>query len=445
MRHLVAFLFLWMLCLAMPAHAADDQAKEKGPKPPKPHEYSYVYDVLDNSIVRPTTRVLDPAILLRRVTGTPREAENVDDQDQVRLPSTWWQPRLGFKPVSVERMMRGPGEGKGPAPGRWKITKAKTQGVTPGFQIKDSQGGRFFIKFDPPGHPDMATAADAIGSYLFWAAGYNVPENTVTHFWPESLDIDPKATYKDPLGNEQPFTPAYLEQLLGKVSKERDGRYRALASRFLPGPPIGPFKYNGRRKDDPEDRIPHEHRRELRGLWTMMAWVNHADCRGPNSLDIWATQDGRSFVRHYLLDFGSILGSSAVGMRAYQTGTEYYLDAQVMMNSLLTLGLKPFAWETTQDPKIPAVGFVESKTFDPVHWKPDFQNPAFDERTVRDIRWGARIVAAFTDDHIRAAIAAGHYTDPRASEYLTHVLIERRDKIVHAWLDPGSQGTMPPP
>jgi hypothetical protein len=30
--------------------------------------------------------------------------------------------------------------------------------------------------------------------------------------------------------------------------------------------------------------IPHELRRELRGMWTVAAWVNHADARAPNTL-----------------------------------------------------------------------------------------------------------------------------------------------------------------
>jgi hypothetical protein len=83
---------------------------------------------------------------------------------------------------------------------------------------------------------------------------------------------------------------------------------------------------------------------------------------------------------------------------------------------------------------MPSVGFVESRMFDPAGWRPDYPNPAFDERTERDIRWGARIVAGFTDDHIRAAVAAAHYADPRAAEYISRVLIERRDKLVHRWL-----------
>jgi hypothetical protein len=74
-----------------------------------------------------------------------------------------------------------------------------------------------------------------------------------------------------------------------------------------------------------------------------------------------------------------------------------------------------------------------------VAWRPEYPNPAFDERTERDILWGARIVAAFTDEHIHAAVAQGHYSDPRASAYLAWVLIERRDKIIRRWL--GSSAT----
>src|SRR5206468_6138057 len=124
---------------------------------PRVRQPSKYYDLFDNSVFRPATRFADPAHLVRRLAGHPREAENVDGSDQVRLPSTWWQPRLGFRPVTVEQMLKGPGGHGGPAPGRWKVVKAKTQGVSPGFQIKDSEGTRFAIKFDPPGFPEMAT------------------------------------------------------------------------------------------------------------------------------------------------------------------------------------------------------------------------------------------------------------------------------------------------
>jgi hypothetical protein len=435
-----AILLLALASAATAWCAEPPPASESKPEPPKEIEYSYIWDLVDNSVNRPIARVLDPARLVRHLTGNPMQALNVDEKDQVRLPSTWWQPRLGYRTVTVDQMMKGPGPGKGPAPGRWTITKAKSQGVTPGFQIKDSEGGKFLVKFDPPDHPEIASAVDVIGTYLFWAAGYNVPENTIAVFRPESLAIDPEATYTDAMGQKKKFDQEHLNKMLEHVAKRRDGSVRCLASRFLKGKPLGPFHYNGRRHDDPEDLVPHERRRELRGLWTVAAWANHADIRGPNSLDMWVEEDGRSFVRHYLIDFGSILGSSAVGARSPVTGTEYYIDFNVIVPTFLTLGLFPFAWESSIDPQIKSVGLVEASTFDPVHWRPDYPNPAFDDRTTRDIVWGARIVGGFTDDHIRAAVKAAQYTDPRATEYLTQVLIQRRDKIVRAWLTPRGDG-----
>ncbi|NOT34084.1 MAG: hypothetical protein HOP12_07935, partial [Candidatus Eisenbacteria bacterium] len=327
------------------------------------------------------------------------------------------------------------GPGTGPAAGPWTVTRAKTQGVTPGFFIQDAKGDRFIIKFDPPAYQEMATSADAIACVLYWACGYNVPDNTVAFFRPEDLRIGEGANYVDERGHKRPMSQEFLDGLLAKLPRRSDGTIRAAASRLLAGKTLGPFEYRGRRKDDPEDLIPHELRRELRGLWTIAAWTNHADVRGPNSLDVWLTEGGRTFVRHHLIDFGSCLGSGALAARSYVTGSQYYVDFGVIAGSVATLGLKRFAWEPVVDPGYPSIGFIEADTFDPVGWRPDYPNPAFDERTARDARWGARILSGISDAHIRAAVARGQLTDPRAAEYLAQTLIRRRDKLVARWLD----------
>lgn len=404
---------------------------------PAATEIAYYYDYLQHMIARPLTRQLDLGRWVRRAGGRPREAVNVDAADQVRLPSTWWTPRLGFRTVSVEQMLRGPGPGAGPAAGPLTVTRVKTQGVTPGFFVKDAAGASFLFKFDPPGLLEMATGADAVATYLYWAAGYNVPENTIVTFGAEDLDVSADATVVDEFGRKRPMSRADLLRILERVPLTADGRYRGLASRLLAGRPLGPFRYEGRRSDDPEDLVPHQHRRELRGLYVLAAWTNHADVRAPNSLDMWVTEGGRSFVRHYLIDFGSCLGSGAIAKRAYPTGTEYFFDYGVQSRQVATLGLRPFAWENAVDPEMPGIGYIESANFDPRAWRPYYPNPAFDERTGRDLRWGAGIVAAFTDEHIRAAVAQGRYSDPRAAEYLARVLIERRDKLVAQWRSTG--------
>ena len=70
-----------------------------------------------------------------------------------------------------------------------------------------------------------------------------------------------------------------------QAARNDDGTYRVIASRALPGTPVGPFRYFGARPDDPNDIYPHEHHRELRGLRVFAAWLNHDDSRSINSLD----------------------------------------------------------------------------------------------------------------------------------------------------------------
>jgi len=400
---------------------------------PKPRDISYYGDGFKQSI-RPLTRGFDPALGIRKASGSRREAANVDANDQVRLPSTWWTPRVGHRRVTPEAILAGSG-GDDPPPHPWTIVRAKSQGVSPGFQILDANGTRWAIKFDPPSYPELTTAADVITSKLYWAAGYNVPANVIVTFRQEDLVIRPGLTYKDPLAGNRPVDDPFIDRLLAKVARRPDGSWRAVASRFITGKPLGEIDYEGRRKDDREDLIPHPLRRELRGLWTVNAWLHHDDCSSRNTLDVWVTEGGRSFVRHYFLDFSGTLGAASVTAHSYRSGHEYLIDYGVALKNLATLGLMRPRWEHARNPRIPSVGFLDVDTFDPEGWRPFLPNAAFDARTERDIRWGAHIVAAFDEPLIRAAVRQGRLSDPAAEDYLVRTLLARRDKIVRRWLD----------
>jgi hypothetical protein len=403
-----------------------------GAEPPHPKAINYTMDEFHQT-TRPVVRALDPVNAVRAVIRKRRPAANVDGNDQVRLPSTWWTPRVGFRPVTPEDMLAGTGGDDAPAAGKWTIVKTKDEGVTPGFQMTDAKGVKWAVKLDPIAEPEMASAADVIGSKLMWAAGYNVPTNVAVTFARQDLVIKKGLTYRDPLRGTLPFDEARLDTLLGHGARLPDGRWRVLASRFLEGKPIGEFSFDGRRKDDPEDLIPHDLRRELRGLWVIAAWINHDDCSARNTLDMWVTEHHRSFVRHHLIDFSGTLGSASVDRHPYRSGYEYGLDFGAIGRSLVTLGLFRPKWDHAVDPKLSGVGFFDSATFDPGSWRPLIPNPAFDARTDDDIRWGVRIIAGFDEGLIRAAVHAGRLSDPRSEDYLVRILLERRDMILHRW------------
>lgn len=224
-----------------------------------------------------------------------------------------------------------------------------------------------------------------------------------------------------------------LDKLLARVNRTRDGRFRAMASLFIEGEILGPWIYHGTRSDDPNDIYPHEHRRDLRGLYVFASWLNHYDATSLNTLETVVEEDGRRFIRHYLIDFGSILGSSGVGPRDPRNGFVYQHDLGFALMQLFTLGLHVPAWQRVRYPDLPEVGRFESEAFDPASWKPIYPNPAFENRLPDDCFWAAKQVMAFTDEEIRHLVLTGEYEDERTVEWLTQTLIARRNKIGRTW------------
>jgi hypothetical protein len=229
--------------------------------------------------------------------------------------------------------------------------------------------------------------------------------------------------------------PRDLEAILKKAARSEDGSYRALASKALPGKPLGKFRYYGTRPDDPNDIFPHEHRRELRGLRVFAAWLNHDDSRSINTYDSLVQEGGRSIVRHHLLDFGSTLGSGSVTAQSTRAGNEFLWERRPTLITMLTFGLYVRPWIKVDYPDIPSVGRLEADYFNPSEWKPEYPNPAFKNARPEDLFWAARIVAAIPDEAIAAIVRTAQYSDPKATEYLSHVITARRAKVFHEWLN----------
>ena len=85
----------------------------------------------------------------------------------------------------------------------------KSEGITPGLTVRDAKGQLYFIKFDPPSNPEMASGAEVISTKFFHAFGYHVAENYLATFRPEDLQVAPDATMKDEDGRSRRLTSAW--------------------------------------------------------------------------------------------------------------------------------------------------------------------------------------------------------------------------------------------
>jgi hypothetical protein len=369
------------------------------------------YDFIQHSFGKPGDRSKSPAANVNTLGEVPN--------------SSWFQNRHGSSRMSLAALSRGPNTVDGPSSDQpWTVIEAKTEGITPGFRIRDARGDVYIIKFDPPENPELSTAAEVISTKFFYAMGYNVPENYLAFFTRDQLRA----------GEKSKLTETDLDNLLKRVHRRSDGTYRAVASKFLKGTPVGPFQYFGTRRDDPNDIFPHENRRELRGLRVFAAWLNHDDSRAINTLDMLVSEGGRRFVKHHLIDFGSTLGSASTGIQKPRAGYEYMWEPKAVLGRIVTLGLWDRSWIHAKYPKYPSIGNFESTYFEPEEWKPEYPNPAFLNMTKQDAYWATKIVMRFTEEEIRSIVKTGRLSDPEAEEYLVRTLLIRQEKIGRAWL-----------
>lgn len=412
--------------LTYPRSIPPDTLHVPQPEPVRIHPYA---EYFDKQIMTQVSEALNFPRQYRNVTDNRKEAKNIDDMGEVPN-SSWFTNRIGSRSISLKDLVRGSNKGIGPdTSGIWTIIRAKAEGVTPGFTIRDGKGDSYVIKFDPIGYPEMASGSEVISTKLFYAMGYNTPENYLVFFSPEKLRLGQEVKFTDKKGKKRFMNQQDLQELLASIQTMPSGQIRALASKYLNGVPIGPFKYRGVRKDDLNDVIPHHHRRELRGLRIFAAWLNHFDTKDGNTLDMYITEGGRSFVKHYLIDFGATLGSASKSPNFRWRGFQHDIDPGVIVSNIFSLGLYVRPWEKKEGVIYPSVGIYYPDLFDPMKYKPQVPNPAFENMTLLDGYWAAKIVMSFTDEHLQAVIKEARYSDPQAEVYLLETVKVRRDKI----------------
>ena len=349
--------------------------------------------------------------------------------------SSWFTNRMGRKVLTVEELVQGANSGTGPDTANpITIITAKKQGIVRGFTMQDSRGDIYFLKFDPPGYPQLSTSAEVITTKFFHAFGYNVPENYITFIRRDQLVIGPDARVPISKTQTRKMTEKDIDEVWKKVPVTSDGRIQAVASFLIPGEIVGQFRYYGTRPDDLNDIFPHQNRRELRGLRVFSAWLNHDEAHATNTIDSYLAEEGTNHIKHYLIDFGSTLGSGTTKPNERRGGNEYYVEWGPILKSAYTLGLWDRPWRRIHYANYPSIGRIESDYFQPQNWKTHYPNPAFLKMENEDALWATKIVMRFNDEMVRALVQTGELIDKEAEGYLVQTLIRRRDKIVHYYL-----------
>ena len=161
------------------------------------------------------------------------------------------------------------------------------------------------------------------------------------------------------------------------------------------------------------------------------SWLNDTDRRDANTMSVFTD---RGYIKHFVQDFGNTLGANGAGIHQPIYGQAYLIDPRYMALSTVTLGGYVPVWERVEATvPYPAVGYFRADVFRPGRWVSAHPLPAFENMTLRDAFWGAKIVSSFSDEDIRAIVETGQISNPQAEEYLVKVLASRRDKLARYW------------
>ncbi len=313
------------------------------------------------------------------------ESTNVNNFDEV-ADSTWFTNRMGRTSQLMNPFKTPPS-----LQGKWKVLAMIVGKADGEFVIQDAHKNNYLIKIDKD-PDDLVSSGELLGALILSNAGYNVTENYV-------FDFDARIL-------EKGFLPP--------------GKYRALAVRIPKGEDLGHFEFQGKRKDDPNDRIPHEYRREVCALKVFASLLNNRDISTKNTLDVY----DNGHVTHYLANFnGSFANMRSEYLSDISTNEGRTLDA------LFSFGFyNPYLTNpAVVHPKYK--GILSSDKFQPKNWQPDKPNLAFRYMSFRDAFWAAKILQQFTDEDIKTIIAMSGYKDEAIRKRIVAEVVSRRDKI----------------
>jgi hypothetical protein len=404
---------------------------------PEPTELPEIWTALDHVVLRPLSEALGVTV--------GAEAENVNSLDEV--PDSAWftnrrragavpDPRLG---ACAPSQFLDP---DGAADGGWIIDHGKEDGAASGFRVNVPGKGKYLFKADPPSQPELQTAASVVGAAIYHAAGFNTACEQVVYFRPSLLKLTPGLHYRHNTTEDlKDFDRKALDEVLARCAR-RGELVRMHASAWLPGFILGSFAYDGTRADDPSDVVPHENRRDLRGLRLLAAWTDNVDSRDANTLDSWFADPGATaeaspgHVVHYCMDFSHTMGPDFDSVeRTPRLGYAYVYEWDDIAEDFFALGVPRRPWfRPLGERGYELFRNFDVRTFVPDEWKMQWGNPAYSRMTERDGAWMARILARFTPEDVRGFASMARFTDPKNTAHLAEVLEGRLARILDRYL-----------
>lgn len=406
---------------------------------PDPYQSPIIWDGADNMVFRPLAESFAFAAW--------GEAINVNSLDEVP-DSSWFTNRESDADPDADELSLSACEKAQlldpdtAADATWIIDKGKPNGSSPGFRVNIAGKGKYLFKAEPKDQPEHPSAASVVGAAVYHVAGYNTSCEQIIYFKRSLLKLTPGLKTIPNFGDAKVFDQKALDKVLDDCPK-RDGLIRIQASAWLPGYLLGPFRYKGTRADDPNDVVPHENRRELRGGRMLAAWIDHFDAREQNSMDSWIVPKGeknaeasRGHVVHYYLDTSDALGSewdwNEISRRL---GYSYIADWGQIVTDFVTLGIPTRPWDRVHLVRGREIfAYFDVDNFVPEEWKNEYPNPAFSRMTERDAAWMARILAHLTPGRVWQLAKMSDFTDPGAVVYLGNLLEGRLEKILARYL-----------
>ena len=255
--------------------------------------------------------VRDDVQPVRRPPGykpTGVRAQNINTIDEVP-DSSWFTNRIGTRPVTIDEITRGPLVGAPPDPSHWVLIQGEDLGRPPGLH-REGRQGRDVVpgvrSADVPGRRHRRRGRrdeDLLGAGL--QPGGVVPHDVRSEDTSRSIRRR-RSSGRTASGRRSRTTTStrssstWRGTRTARTASSRDGCCPARSS--------AASAIRGTRPDDPNDIVPHEHRRELRALRVFGAWTNLTDLKAANTLDTLVTENGRTVVKHYLQDVGSTFG-----------------------------------------------------------------------------------------------------------------------------------------